>query len=93
LVVCFFSRGIYRPEVVQRTLGIVGYRMDENDLLMLGKEILRNKYEFKVREGFNLNKLRIPDRILQTPTPLGLIDKEELQNIITNYKELISENI
>lgn len=29
LVVCFFSRGIYKPEVVQRALGVVGFRMDQ----------------------------------------------------------------
>jgi aldehyde:ferredoxin oxidoreductase len=91
LVVCFFSRGIYEPDLVKRALEVVGFNLNEDELLRLGEEILRNKYKFKIREGFDFNELRVPKRIFETPTPLGLIDEEELKGIITKYKELITK--
>jgi aldehyde:ferredoxin oxidoreductase len=89
LVICFFSRGIYKPDLVKRALEIVGFNLNEDELLRIGKEILRNKYQFKIREDFDFNKLRVPNRIFKTPTPLGYIDEEELRSIVMNYKELI----
>lgn len=89
LVICFFSRGIYKPDLVKRALEIVGFNLNEDELSSLGEEILRNKYQFKIREDFDFNKLRIPKRILETPTPLGYINEEELRSIVMKYKELI----
>jgi aldehyde:ferredoxin oxidoreductase len=90
LVICFFSRGIYEPELVKRALEVVGFSLDEDELFRLGEDILRNKYKFKIRENFDFNKLRVPKRIFETPTPSGLIDEEELKSTIMNYKELIT---
>lgn len=89
LVICFFSRGIYKPDLVKRALEVVGFNLSEDELFKLGEEILRNKYQFKNREGFDLNKLRVPNRILKTPTPLGLINEEEFKGAIKEYQELI----
>jgi len=90
LVVCFFSRGIYDSETVLEALNVSGIEISGDGLDKMGLEILRNKYKFKIREGFNFNKLRVPKRIFETPTPSGLIDEEELKTIITKYKELIT---
>jgi len=89
LVICFFSRSIYKPYLVKRALEVSGFNLSENELLKLGKEILRNKYQFKIREGFDFDKLRVPNRIFKTPTPLGLINEEELKRAIKEYKKLI----
>ena len=91
LVVCFFSRGVYDSEIIQRALSVIGYYKDEKTLINLGRKILRNKYEFKIREGFDLSNLTIPERVYQTPTPMGLINKYEIQDTIENYKSLIYE--
>jgi len=79
LVICFFARGNYTPELVSRALSTVGYDLDQNRLMYLGKEILRLKNEFKIREGFNPQSLRVPRRILETTTPLGKIDEDTLR--------------
>lgn len=89
LVICFFSRGIYEPDLVKRALEVVGFNLSEDELFRLGEEILRNKYQFKIREGFDFNELRVPKRIFETPTPSGLIDEEELRSTVMKYKELI----
>jgi aldehyde:ferredoxin oxidoreductase len=90
MVVCFFSRGIYDKKTVYEALNVSGIRINIDNLDKLGMEILGNKYKFKIREGFDFKKLRFPKRIFETPTPSGLIDENQLRNIINKYRELIT---
>jgi aldehyde:ferredoxin oxidoreductase len=85
LVVCFFARGVYAPEVVRRALAVAGWDRSPNDLARLGVETLRRKYDFKTREGFDPAKLRIPRRILETPSPLGVLDEDFLHRAIAHF--------
>ena len=87
LVICFFARNIYKPETVVKALKTVGYEFTIEDLNKLGREILKTKYKFKFREGFNPNKLRIPRRILETPTPHGKLTEEEIRKAVNLYFE------
>jgi hypothetical protein len=48
-------------------------------------EVLHRKHAFKQREGFDLAVLRIPGRILETPTPLGKIDEEFMRQSMQAY--------
>ncbi len=76
LVICYFARGIYNPELVIKAFDVIGRRFTKEELVTKGEMILKAKYEFKAKEGFILSDLRIPERILQTPSPLGKISKE-----------------
>jgi aldehyde:ferredoxin oxidoreductase len=82
LVVCFFARGVYTPEVVREALAIAGFDYSDDDLARLGRETLGRKQAFKAREGFDLEQLRIPRRILETPSPLGRLDEGFLREVI-----------
>jgi Aldehyde:ferredoxin oxidoreductase len=85
LVVCFFARGVYTPEVVQRALAAAGIDRSADDLARLGAETLARKHAFKVREGFDPARLRIPRRILETPSPLGTLDEDFLRQAIAHF--------
>ena len=85
LVVCFFARGVYTPEVVLRALAAAGFERSADDLARLGAETLHRKYAFKRREGFDPAALRIPGRILETPSPLGLLDEDFLRQAISAF--------
>jgi aldehyde:ferredoxin oxidoreductase len=85
LVICFFARAIYTPELVIKALSVLGWNLTQEDLERMGREILRAKYEFKIREGFDYRKIRIPKRILETPTPFGLLDEASLRQGIEAY--------
>jgi len=87
LVVCFFARGVYTSETALRALAAVDFQRSADDLARLGAETLHRKYAFKVREGFDLAELRIPRRILETPSPLGLVDEGLLRQTITHLVE------
>jgi aldehyde:ferredoxin oxidoreductase len=78
LVTCFFARKIYTPKLVAKAFRSFGREFTEDDLRMRGKKTLHEKYEFKVREGFSLKTLRIPERITQTPTPQKGVSPETL---------------
>jgi aldehyde:ferredoxin oxidoreductase len=54
---------------------VAGFERSADDLTQLGTEALRHKYDFKRREGFDPTQLRIPRRILETPSALGSLDE------------------
>jgi aldehyde:ferredoxin oxidoreductase len=86
LVVCFFARGIYSPEVVSRALQVSGLSASQDDLIRIGKEILTEKTLFKVREGFSFDHLRFPKRIFELSTPVGDIREEYLLRAMAEVK-------
>ena len=85
LVVCFFARGIYRPDVVRRALRVMGFELKSEDLMRRGAEILKSKHEYKVQEGFDFSKIRVPKRILETPTPLGYLTEDLIMDGVEAY--------
>jgi aldehyde:ferredoxin oxidoreductase len=90
LVVCFFARKVYTPAVIPKALDAIGVKgWTSEKLEELGREIHRAKMDFKFREGFNLDTIRIPKRIFEVPTPQGLLKEEELRKAIAIYKERI----
>ena len=90
LVVCYFARGIYRPEMVEEALKPVGYGLDVEALRKLGLDILRDKNRFKVREGFNPEELKPPKRIYETPTPLGHVDEKLMEEAVKLFYERLA---
>jgi len=93
LVVCFFARNNYTPEFVIKALSTVGYEFDKKKLMNTGHEILKMKNEFKIREGFNPDSLRIPKRILETPTSLGTLQENTLREGVELYfAKVLSKN-
>ncbi len=85
LVICFFARAIYTPEIVSKALNVMGWDLAPDDLNKVGVEILKAKYEFKLREGYDFRKIRIPQRVLETPTPFGLVAEEYVRQGIDAY--------
>ncbi len=82
LVVCFFARGIYRPELVTEALGTAGFDISPSQLHEVGEQIHWKKYRFKVREGFSLKGLRLPGRIFEIPSPRGKVEEEFIRRAI-----------
>ena len=85
LVICFFAREIYKPETVQRALRVIGWDLSLEDMKKIGYEILALKHEYKRREGFSAEALRIPNRILETPTPFGRLDEAFIKEAVKEY--------
>lgn len=89
LVICFFGREIYTPEITLKCLNPAGFDLDEKGLLKTGREIYANKYRFKIACGFNLENLVLPQRIFETPSSIGPLNKEFVNKSIKLLKEKI----
>jgi aldehyde:ferredoxin oxidoreductase len=92
LVVCFFARGIYKPEIVSKALKSSGFDLAIDDLNRIGEEIHREKYRFKIREGFSLDNLRLPKRIFETPSPMGKVDEKFIRETIEHVKKALTNH-
>lgn len=84
LVVCFFARGIYKPNVVSRALKTIGFNFTPEDLINIGREILIEKQTWKLSEVSSLN-IKLPKRILETISPHGKINKDYVLSSIKSY--------
>jgi len=89
LVVCFFARGIFQPDIVSKALHLAGFDLAPEDLCRIGEEIHREKYRFKTREGFSLDKLRLPRRIFETPSPVGKLDEKFIREAVEHVKKVL----
>lgn len=89
LVVCYFARGIYTPEIVLDALRLSGFEMSQDELNQIGAKTLFEKNKFKFREGFKPEQMRIPRRILETVSPVGYLDEEYIKETIKYYMEAV----
>jgi len=87
-----FARGIYVPELVTELLEIAGFPLSKDDLERIGREIYQDKYRFKLREGFSLDKLRLPARILDAPSPIKGWDEAYLRSALAHVKKILQAN-
>ncbi len=89
LVVCFFARGIYTPELVAKALAVAGLELTQEELQRLGEEILKEKFDFKFREGLSFDALRIPERVLETPSARGMVKRELVLSALQSFHRLL----
>jgi len=90
LCICLFARGIYTPEVVREALAVAGYCLSDEDIRVIGRDIYREKYAFKIAHGFTFDTLRPPDRIYETPTANGPFDRHFIEEAIDYAKHRIT---
>ncbi|MEM0361899.1 MAG: aldehyde ferredoxin oxidoreductase family protein [Sulfolobales archaeon] len=90
LVVCLFARGIYKPEVVEKCFKPLKREVSVEDLKRLGREILIEKQKIKFSEGFNPLNIRIPKRVLETPTPHGVISEDYVREALNYFNLMIN---
>jgi len=88
LVVCFFARGIYSEEIVVKSLNSIGIQKGVDEIKKLGEDILKEKYKFKLREGFKFEELELPKRIFETPSQLE-IKPEVIKKGVEEYKKIV----
>lgn len=89
LVICFFARAIYEPNVVLKALKTTGFDLDRDDLYEIGREIYNDKLKFKLREGFSLDNPDLPQRIFETRTPKGMIDDKYVDEALGYFREKV----
>ncbi|NYT02378.1 MAG: aldehyde ferredoxin oxidoreductase family protein [Methanosarcinales archaeon] len=87
LVGCLFARGVYNEENIVDALASVGINKTREELDVLGRRIFQEKYRFKVREGFDLARQRVPRRFYETVSTLGMVDPETVEEMLRLYRQ------
>lgn len=82
---CLFARKVYSPEVVAQCFESIGRPLSLQELSSAGRRIFDLKNSLRRKLGFDLSKVRIPARLLQTPTPMGRVDEHFLRRVIDCY--------
>lgn len=90
IVICFFARKVYSPEIVSEALKTAGFDISMEELKILGKKIYQQKYAFKSREGFTLDNIRIPKRIFETPALIDDFDEQFMRQALSHIKEQLT---
>lgn len=92
VVVCFFARGVYHESLIQECLRVCGIDMGINQLKTLGRKILYDKYQFKIREGFVLEPdgMRVPGRVTTHPSGRGILPESDIRAGVAAYQDLVS---
>jgi aldehyde:ferredoxin oxidoreductase len=88
LVVCFFARGLYTPEIVIKAFQPLGVETTEEELRKLGERIYNEKLRLKRRLGFTPESLDVPKRVYELPTPLGELDEKYIREALNYYSEI-----
>jgi aldehyde:ferredoxin oxidoreductase len=91
LVVCFFARGLYQPDIVLKALQLAGFSLTQKELNSIGEEIHRQKYRYKMRHGFSLDEVCLPERILETSTPFGRLEEPYIKSVVEHFKQLLGD--
>jgi len=86
LVICFFGREIYTPEIVLKSLKLAGYELDESNLRKIAQDIYAEKYHFKIKSGFNFDSLNLPKRVFELPSSNGQINEDFARRCIEILK-------
>ena len=89
LVICFFARGIYTPEIAVRCLQLSGFDVVQKDLQRIGEEIYAAKFAYKVREGFKLKGTHLAKRIFETPTPVDLMSERYVRKGLAYFSDSV----
>jgi aldehyde:ferredoxin oxidoreductase len=89
IVICFFAREIYDRDTVLNCLQTAGFDLDEEQLLKTGRDIHREKFRFKTREGFTFDGLRIPERILNTKAPAPGLSEEYIRAALDHVRDVL----
>ncbi|MCS7108081.1 MAG: aldehyde ferredoxin oxidoreductase N-terminal domain-containing protein [Sulfolobales archaeon] len=90
LPVCLFARGIYKPEMVEKCFKPLKKEVSAAELKKLGREIWIEKQIIKYSEGFNPLELRIPKRVLETPTPHGVVDENYVREALKYFNLVVN---
>ena len=86
LVICLFARPVFTPDIVLSSLGALGEKRTEDELMKIGEEIFHLRMQFKSREGYDLDNLNPPLRLLERLSPHGRVERETINEIIQSWR-------
>ncbi len=87
LVLCLFARPVFTPEVVLSALSALGMERTEEELVSIGEEAFHLRMQFKTQEGYSLDELKSPPKLLERLSPHGKVEPETIDEIIHHWRK------
>ncbi len=87
LVVCFFARNIFKPDIVEKAFKPLGFEFNQEDLDRIGERIYFEKLKLKKKMGYEPDVSQIPERVFEVETPHGILEKEYFVRALDYYKK------
>jgi aldehyde:ferredoxin oxidoreductase len=91
LVACLFARGLYTEKIISDALEVVDTKRTTKELDELGALIYKERFKFKIREGFKIDDLKVPKRFFETKSMSGMLSENKLNNMAELYRNRIKE--
>ncbi|NOY11341.1 MAG: aldehyde ferredoxin oxidoreductase family protein [Archaeoglobi archaeon] len=85
LVVCFFARGVFSPELVSRAFEPLGVEMGVDELNEAGRRIYLEKVRLKKEMGYVPSLSDLPERVFEVETPAGVLRREYFEEALDYY--------
>jgi aldehyde:ferredoxin oxidoreductase len=87
LVVCFFARGLYTPELISKAFVPLGIELKEDELINVGERIYREKIKVKKSMGFKIKHLRIPEKIFKVRNFRGELNRDYIERALKYFEK------
>ena len=87
LGLCLFTISVYEFDLISEALSVIGIDKSKKELLEIGEEIFELKQGIKRACGFEYGKLRFPERLFETESMNGVLNRETVDRMLKRYIE------
>lgn len=87
LIICLFARPVFTSDIVISSLNALGEERTVEELEKIGEEVFHLRMKFKKQEGYNIDHLSPPPRLLERLSPHGRIEKDTIEEIIGSWRK------
>ena len=87
LTICLFARKVYDRETILTALHSIGWEVTDEDLTAISKRIYATKLRIKQSLGFDVEKIKLPERYFQTESMNGVLDRDTAYEMIAMYNK------
>ena len=91
MVSCLFAREVYKEGVLADCLSAVGYGNLAGNLDSVAEKIQKMRWQMRMKTGFDLGSVKIPERFKQIVTWKGPLDTNYLDALQKTYSQRIRE--
>jgi len=84
---CLFAISVYDLKTISEGLNAIGIDKSEEELFEIGGEIFEIKQEIKCTCGFEYEKLSFPERLFETESMNGFLNRETVDKMLKRYVE------
>jgi aldehyde:ferredoxin oxidoreductase len=89
MVACLFARGVYTEDQLADCLRSVGYNGLADNMAAVSQHIQRLRWKTRFDTGFRPNEINVPKRFTEVTTWKGVVDKDYLDALKTEYAKRI----